>query len=133
MFENDAIPDLLHQTRSIAIIGVSDKVHRASYGVAQYLLGTAYQLYWVNPQLKELWGQPVFASLSDLPVVVDLVNVFRRSEHLPDIVEEAIQAQARGIWTQLGVVDDAAAQKARDAGLKVVQDRCLKIEHARLN
>lgn len=126
------IRQLLEQTRSIAVIGISDNPIRASYGVTQYLLRAGYTIYPVNPLLKEVFGLKVYPDLAALPEAVDLVDVFRRPEFLSGIVEDAIAAQAKAIWLQFDTVHEAAAQRAEAAGLKVVRDLCLKIEHARL-
>ena len=122
---------ILDDTRSIAIVGASANPSRASNFVATYLLSTAnaYTLYLVNPRETEILGQPVYPSLQDLPEVPDMVDVFRRSELLPGVVDEAIAVGAKSVWFQLGLRHDAAAAAAVEAGLDVVQDRCLKIDH----
>lgn len=129
---NTEIKHLLQATQSIAVVGISDKPYRASYGVSQYMQTQGYTLYGVNPLLTEVLGQPVYPEISALPVTVDLINVFRRSEEVPAIVEAAIAHGAKGIWLQLGVIDEAAAAKAQAAGLIVVMDQCLKIVHGHL-
>ncbi len=128
--------ELMNRTRSVTIVGMSARPERASYFVATYLKAkTDWSVWYVNPVEAErnttILDQPVFASLSELPEPVDLVDVFRRSDDLPGVVEEAIAAEANAVWFQLGLRNDEAAQTASDAGLDVVQDRCLKIEHAR--
>ncbi len=124
--------DLLKRTRSIAIVGMSANPSRASNFVAVYLQGNSdYDLYFVNPRETEILGQPVYASLAELPVVPDMVDVFRRVDDLPEVVREAIEVGASSVWFQLGLVNDDAAAAAVTAGLDVVQDRCVKIEHAR--
>lgn len=132
VFNNDPIEPLLRTSRTIAVLGLSDSPARDSYRVARYLLGAGYKLYAVNPTIKEALGLKAYASLSELPESVDLVNVFRRPEFLPEIVDEAIASGAKALWLQYGVVHEAAARKARDAGLQVVMDRCIKVDHARL-
>lgn len=124
---------ILDATRSIAIVGASANPARASYFVATYLLSssTDYEVYLVNPRESEILGQTVFPSLDALPVVPDLVNVFRRSEDLPGVAEETIAIGAQVFWAQLGLTNDEAARAATAAGLDVVMDRCTKIEHAR--
>jgi uncharacterized protein len=123
---------LMRRTRSIAIVGMSANPARASHFVATYLLGkTDWALHYVNPTLDEVFGARCYASLADLPVTPDLVDVFRRAEELPGVVDEAIAAGAASVWFQLGLRHDGAATTAAAAGLAVVQNRCLKIEHAR--
>jgi predicted CoA-binding protein len=122
---------LLAATRTVALVGVSANPLRSSNFVATYLLKTPYLLYPVNPMYEEVLGRRCYPSLADLPEVPDLVDVFRRPEELVGVVDEAIAAGAKAVWFQLGLRNEEAARKAREAGLIVVQDRCLKIEHAR--
>jgi len=125
---------ILRRAKSVAIVGASNNPARASYFVATYLLSsTAYDVYLVNPRESEILGQPVYASLSDLPVVPDVVDVFRRHDDLPDVAQEAIEAGAQTLWLQLGSWNEDAAAIAEGAGLSVVMDRCIKIEHARFH
>ncbi|MFS6530987.1 CoA-binding protein [Microbacterium aurugineum] len=125
---------LLRRATSIAIVGASNNPARASFFVATYLLSsTAYDVYLVNPREKEILGQPVHASLSDLPVVPDIIDVFRRHDDLPGVAQEAIDIGARTLWLQLGSWNEEAAAIAEGAGLSVVMDRCIKIEHARFH
>ena len=129
----DAALDLLRNSQSIAIVGVSDKPDRASNQVAQYLVvHSDYMLYFVNPAIKELFGQPVYASLSDIPDRVDIVDVFRKVEDMSPILDEAISIGAKAFWMQLGLRDDALAKAGEEAGLTVVQDKCIKIEHQKI-
>jgi predicted CoA-binding protein len=133
MTESDAaLHDLLAAAHSIAVVGHSDKPYRASFGVARYLREAGYLVYPVNPNLRTLHGQTVYPDLRHVPDRIDIVNVFRRPEHLPQIVEDAIAIGARALWTQLGVVHPDAARRAQAAGLQVVQDRCIMVEHRRL-
>ena len=130
--------DLLRRARSIAIVGASDKPARASYFVATYLLSsTTYRVYFVNPVLagagKQILGQPVYASLADLPETPDLVEVFRKASDAPEIVQEAHAAGAKTVWLQLGIWNEDAAHLAEAHGMNVVMDRCVKIEHARFH
>lgn len=127
--------DILDRTRTVAMVGASSNPARPSYFVATYLLSSSadYEVYFVNPREEEILGQPVYASLAALPVVPDLVDVFRRAEDLPAVAEEAIAVGAKTFWAQLGLVSVEAAQRAEAAGLDVVMDRCLKIEHARFH
>jgi uncharacterized protein len=125
---------ILRKTQSIAIVGASDKPSRASYFVATYLLSSSrYRVYFVNPVATEILGRPVYKSLSDLPEVPDLVDVFRRHDDLPSVLEETIAAGAKTLWLQLGSWHEDVAAKAESAGLEVVMDRCIKIEHARFH
>lgn len=124
---------MLDQTESIAIVGASANPSRASNFVATYLLSssTDFRIYLVNPRETEILGQPAYASLQDLPEIPDIVDVFRRSEDLPGVAEEAVGIGAKIFWAQLGLWSDEAAAVAHDAGLDVVMNRCTKIEHAR--
>lgn len=125
---------ILRKTQSIAIVGASDKPSRASYFVATYLLSSSrYRVYFVNPVAKEILGQPVYKSLADLPEVPDMVDVFRRHDDLPSVLEETLAVGANTIWLQLGSWHEEVAAKAEAAGLQVVMDRCVKIEHARFH
>ena len=129
---------ILDDTRRIAIIGLSSNPARASYGVARYLVNAGFLVSGVNPTLSadEVAGAPLYASLGDVPGPVDLVDVFRRKDALPGVTDELIgladSKAIRYLWFQLGLVDQPSAERARDAGIRVVMDRCLKIEHARL-
>ena len=123
---------LMQQTRSVAIVGMSPDPSRASHFVATYLAGkTDWRVFYVNPRQTEILGQPVYPALADLPETPDLVDVFRRTDDLPSVVHDAIAVGAQSVWFQLGLVHDEAAADATAAGLDVVQNRCLKIEHAR--
>lgn len=128
------ITQLLKTTRTIGVVGLSDQPWRASHDVAAYLLNAGYTIVPINPNIRSVFGQTAYPNLTAAArdFVIDLVNVFRRSEYVPDIVDEAIAIGAKAIWLQLGVVHEAAAQRARDAGLTVIMDRCLKVDHARL-
>ncbi len=126
--------NLLRDAKSIAIVGASDKPSRASYFVATYLLSSSpYKVYFVNPVATEILGQPVYKSLADLPESPDLVDVFRKHDDLPGVAQEAIEAGAKTLWLQLGSWNEEAAAIAENAGLSVVMDRCVKIEHARFH
>ena len=129
--------NILRNARTIAIVGMSDKISRASYFVATYLQSASpYKLYFVNPILaakgKLVLGQPVYPSLQDLPEVPDLVEIFRRNEDLPGVVQEAVDLGAKTVWMQLGSWNEEAAI-GEAAGLNVVMDKCVKIEHARFH
>ncbi|MFN3215405.1 MAG: CoA-binding protein [Acidimicrobiales bacterium] len=125
---------LLRDTTSIAMVGASANPARPSYFVANYLLSsTGYEVYFVNPAASEILGRPVYPSLADLPAVPDMVNVFRRPDDVPGVLDEAIAVGARSFWLQLGLWDDDVAAAAEAAGMTVVMDRCVKIEHARFH
>jgi predicted CoA-binding protein len=125
---------LLRRTRSIAIVGASNNPSRASYFVTTYLLSSSpYDLYLVNPRETEILGQPVYPSLDALPVVPDLVDVFRRHDDLPGVLDETLAVGAPALWLQLGSWHEEVARRGEAAGLTVVMDRCVKIEHARFH
>lgn len=123
---------VLETTQTIAVVGHSDKDYRTSYQIADYLRRQGYTVIPVNPTVETIDGEKSYASLKDIEVHVDMVNVFRRSEHLADIVDEAIAIGADAIWTQLGVIDTNARDKAIDAGVDFAMDLCIKVEHRRL-
>ena len=126
---DDEIDELLERTRSVAVVGVSSDSKRPSRRVTAYLIGaTDWTVMLVNPNIDEALGRRVYPSLAELPEPPDLVDAFRRVEHLPAVVEDAIAAGAGAVWFQLGLVDDAAAARATEAGLDVVQDHCLRVE-----
>ncbi|MGW2093465.1 CoA-binding protein [Promicromonospora sukumoe] len=125
---------ILRSTKSIAIVGASANAARASFFVSTYLLSSSpYDVYFVNPRATEILGHPVYPSLADLPVVPDLVDVFRRHEDLPTVLDETLAVGAKTLWLQLGSWHEDVARKAEAAGLNVVMDRCVKIEHARFH
>lgn len=125
---------ILRDTRSIAILGASANPARASFFVATYLLSSSrYEVFFVNPAADEILGHDVYPTLKDLPVVPDIVDVFRGDEHLLTAADEAIAVGAKTLWLQLGSWNEQAAQRAEAAGLSVVMDRCLKVEHARFH
>jgi len=128
---DDPIHDMLARSKVIAVVGLSSKPHRPSFGVARYLQSVGYRIVPVNPNEKEVLGEKSYARLEDIPVHVDIVDVFRRSEFVPPIVESAIAIGAAAVWMQEGVVHEQAAARARAAGLEVVMDRCTLKEHAR--
>ena len=128
----DEVREILKATKVIAVVGLSDKPDRPSYGVAAYMQRQGYRIIPVNPAVAEVLGEKAYASLKDVPEKVDMVDVFRKPDALPGIVEEAIAVGAKSVWMQEGVVNNAAAERARAAGLKVVMDRCLLKEHRRM-
>jgi predicted CoA-binding protein len=124
---------ILRETRTVAIVGASAKPARASYDIWTYLKSASdYALYLVNPTISEVERTPVYPSLADLPVVPDLVDVFRRHEHLPSVLDDTIRVGAKTLWLQLGLWHEQVARDGEAAGLQVVMDRCLKVDHARL-
>ncbi|NDJ33108.1 MAG: CoA-binding protein [Chloroflexi bacterium] len=124
--------DMLAGAKVIAVVGHSDKPHRTSYQIAQYLRAAGYTVYPVNPTVDTIDGEKSYPDLASVPEPIDIVDVFRRSEHLPGIVDEAIAAGAKAVWAQLGVAHLQAAEKAGAAGMDLIMDRCIKVEHARL-
>jgi uncharacterized protein len=125
------IDDLLKNARTIAVVGLSSNSMRPSYGVAQYLQSAGYRIIPVNPNEESVLGEPVVASLEDIREKVDIVDVFRRPEFVPEIAESAIAIGARALWLQEGVIHEQAAKRARDAGLFVAMDLCILKEHAK--
>ena len=130
--ELDQALRLMRDARTIAVVGASSDPRRPSNDVARYLIDAGYTVYFVNPNEHEIFEQPVYARVEDLPEPVDIVDVFRRSEHVPPVVDDAIASGASAVWMQLAITHEAAAAQARAAGLEVVMDRCTKIEHRRL-
>ncbi len=126
------IKEILQDIHTIAVVGLSPKKERPSYQVASYLLAAGYVVVPVNPGQEEILGQRCYPSLSAIPVGVDLVDIFRKSEEVEAVVAEAIAIKAKVVWMQEGIVDEAAARRAERAGLRVVMDRCLKVEHRQL-
>lgn len=126
---------LLKRTKTVAMVGVSANVARPSNFVATYLLSSSadFEVYFVNPMAEEILGHPCYSTLTELPKIPDMVNVFRRSEDLPEVAEDAAAIGAQSFWAQLGLWNIEAATVALNAGLDVVMDRCLKIEHARFH
>jgi uncharacterized protein len=125
----DPVSQVLKSTRTIAVVGLSSRGHRPSYGVARYLQSAGYRVIPVNPAESEVLGEKSYARLEDIPEPVDLVDVFRRSEFVPEIVESAIRIGAHGVWMQEGVIHAEAAERARAAGLFVIMDVCILKEH----
>jgi predicted CoA-binding protein len=122
------IDDILEMKR-IAVVGLSSDPSRPSYDVARYLQRQGYSIIPVNPKETEVLGEKSYPTLSDIPEPPDVVDVFRRPEYVGEIVDEAVKVGAKAVWLQLGVINEEAARKAREAGLLVVMDRCMKIEH----
>ena len=125
------IQRVLHTAKTIAVVGLSKNELRASYFVGYYLKRHGYQVIPVNPRETEILGQTCYPSLLDVPVPVDIVNVFRAPDALPDIARESVSIGAGALWCQFGVINEEGARIAADGGLTVIMDRCIKIEHAR--
>jgi predicted CoA-binding protein len=130
--DDAGIRRILESNKTIAMVGLSPKEDRPSNGVARYLMARGYTVIPVNPGQREILGQPCYASLKDIPVKVDMVDVFRNAADVPPIAADAIAIGARTLWLQLDIVHPEAAAQAAAAGLDVVMDRCPKIEYARL-
>jgi predicted CoA-binding protein len=123
---------ILRQSKTLAIVGLSANWYRPSFFAAKYLQEHGYRIIPVNPAYEEVLGEKCYPSLKDIPEKVDIVDCFRKSEDIEPLAKQAIEIGAKVLWLQLGVVNEKAAKMARDAGLEVVQDRCVKIEHGRL-
>ena len=125
----DLILDIFTNAKTIAVVGISAKPFRASFGVSEYLLNAGYKIVPVNPKEAEVFGLRCYGSLDDVKEPVDIVDVFRRSEDVPPVADAAIRNGAKVLWMQQGIVDEAAGEKARAAGLIVVMDACTLVEH----
>jgi predicted CoA-binding protein len=127
------LAQLLSRTKRVAVVGISDKEDRPSNGVSRWLMRNSHlELYFVNPALTTVLGQPCYASLSDIPVQIDMVDIFRKVSDIPAVVEDAISIGAKSIWIQLGLVDEASAARAVSEGLDIAMDLCIKVEYERL-
>ncbi|HXP86970.1 MAG TPA: CoA-binding protein [Bryobacteraceae bacterium] len=126
------IPELLRSSHTIAVVGLSSNLLRPSHGVAEYMQRAGYRVIPVNPKESEVLGEKCYARLEEVPEKIDIVDIFRRSEFVPDIVDAAIRVGARAVWMQEGVTHDEAAARARQAGLAVVMDRCILKEHLKI-
>jgi hypothetical protein len=129
----EIIKKIVESSKVIAVVGLSDKPDRPSYGVASYLKNQGYKIIPVNPTKTEILGEKSYPDLKSIPEPIDIVDVFRKSEAVGPIVDEAIEIKAKAVWLQEGVINEAAAAKAFDAGLSVVMNRCLLKEHHRLS
>jgi|ERR1700690_311589 uncharacterized protein len=125
----DPVTQLLKTSHTIAVVGLSSRRFRPSYGVSEYMRSAGYRIIGVNPNETEVFGEKCYARLEDVPERIDIVNVFRRSEFAPEIVESAIRIGARAVWMQEGVIHAEAAERARAAGLFVTMDSCILKEH----
>jgi len=131
--ESDRITELLKTAKTIAVVGLTDSPLRPSYGVSHYMRSQGYRIIPVNPNIQEWEGEKAYPSLLDVAEKIDIVDVFRRPDAVPEVVEHAIQIKAPVIWMQEGVVHEEAAEKARRAGIFVVMDRCILKEHRKRN
>jgi uncharacterized protein len=129
MTSKDEIAELLTSAKTIAVVGLSSDAMRPSFGVSQYMQRKGYRIVPVNPNEKSVLGERSYRALGEVPDKIDIVDVFRRSEFVPEIVDEVIRLKIPAVWLQEGVVHEAAAKKARAAGIKVVMDRCILKEH----
>jgi uncharacterized protein len=127
--QSDPITEILQRAKTVAVVGLSDNPLRPSHGVAAYLVDQGYRVIPVNPQIESALGEKAYASLLDVPERIDIVNIFRRPEFVEEVVDQAIQLKMPVIWMQEEVVHEKAAQKARQAGIFVVMDRCILVEH----
>ena len=126
------IAAILHTARTIAVVGLSGKRYRPSYGVSEYMKRAGYRIIPVNPNETEILGEKCYPDLESIPFPIEIVDIFRRSEFVPEIVEAAIRKGAKAIWMQEGVVHEEAARRAAEAGLTVIMDRCILKDHRRL-
>ena len=130
---NEEIKAILQESKNVAIVGISNKADRPSYQVAQWLQENShFTLFFINPVIDEVLGQKTYASLADVPEKIDIVDVFRKAEDCPSVLEKAIAIGAKTIWLQLGISSDEVASIGSDAGVQVVMDRCIKIDYAAL-
>ena len=130
---NAEVKTLLQESKNVAIVGISNKEDRASYQVAKWLQENShFTLFFVNPVIDEVLGQKTYPSLADIPEQIDMVDVFRKAEDCPSVLEKALAIGAKSTWLQLGISNDEVAAKGSEAGMKVVMDRCIKIDYAAL-
>jgi predicted CoA-binding protein len=127
----DPITEILKNCKTIAVVGLSSNPMRPSYGVTEYMQDAGYRIIPVNPNEMEVLGEKSYARLEDVPEKIDIVDVFRRAEDVPPVVESAIRVGAKVVWLQQGIEHEAAAEKARAAGLTVIEDSCILVEHRR--
>jgi predicted CoA-binding protein len=127
-----SIGEILETYRTIAVVGLSSQTSRPSYSVSKYMQAMGYRIIPVNPNETEVLGEKAWPTLDDAPGKIEIVDIFRRVEYIPDIVEAAIRRDAKVVWMQLGLIHDAAAARARAAGLDVVMNRCILVEHQNL-
>ena len=132
MSQPNLIAELLRTARTIAVVGLSSSRLRPSFGVTQYMQRAGYRIIPVNPDETEVLGEKAYATLDEVPDKVDIVNIFRRPERVPEVVEAAIRAGAKAVWMQTGISHPEAAEAARRAGLAVIEDRCIMVDHRHL-
>ena len=132
MNSDDVLKEILLSAKTIASVGLSSNQEKESYGVASYLKEQGYRVIPVNPTATEILGEQAYPDLQSVPEKIDVIQVFRKPEDVPPVVDDAIKAGAKVIWMQEGIVNEEAAQKARDAGLQVVMDACMRASHKRL-
>ena len=130
--DDERIASLLKSAKTIAVVGASPKPWRDSGSIAQYLIHKGYDVYPVNPAHEELFGRKCYKNLASVPVPIDIVDVFRNPDAVDSVVDEAIAAKAKVVWLQLGVINGKAAAKAEQAGLRVIMDHCIAVDHSRL-
>ncbi|NLI15826.1 MAG: CoA-binding protein [candidate division Zixibacteria bacterium] len=130
--DKDTIKDILENCRIIAVVGISDNPDRPSYHVASYMLDSGYEIIPVNPSIEQVLGRKSYPDLLSIPQKVDVIDIFRRSETVGPIVDDAIKIGAKAIWLQEGIINEEACLKAKQAGLKVVMDRCMLKEHSKM-
>ena len=128
---SDPIRDILEKYKTLAVVGLSSNTARPSYGVSAYMKAQGYRIIPVNPNEESVLGEKAYAALDEVPEAIELVVIFRRSEFVPAVVEAALRRQAKALWMQEGVIHEEAAARARDAGVFVVQDRCILKEYAK--
>jgi predicted CoA-binding protein len=126
---NKNIPEILKIFKNVAVVGISDRPYRASHSIAYFLMSAGFNIIPVNPGLNAVLGEKCYPSLREVKIPVEIVNIFRRPEYVDEIVDQAIQIKANVIWMQTGIINEEAADKAIDAGLSVVMDRCIKVEY----
>lgn len=129
--DNQLAKKIVTQYKTVAIVGISQKEDRDSYRVAAYLKGRGFKIIPVNPQADEILGEKCYARLADIPFKADVVDVFRKPSALPELADEIVAYRPKSAWFQLGVINNSAAKKIADAGIEVVQNLCIKVEHAR--
>jgi predicted CoA-binding protein len=127
--DSDPITKILEESKTIAVVGLSSNPMRPSHGVTEYMQCAGYRIFPVNPNETEVLGEKSYARLEDVPEKIDIVNVFRRAEEVPPVVESAIRIGAKTVWMQLGIENEESAEKARAAGLVVIEDACILVEH----
>jgi hypothetical protein len=131
LLEAERVAELLRRAKTIAVVGLTDSPMRPSFGVSGYMQSQGYRIIPVNPKVRDALGEKAYATLLDVPEKIDIVNIFRRPDAVPEIVDQAIELNLPAIWMQEGVIHEAAAEKARNAGIFVVMDRCILKEHWR--